>query len=230
MKKKIFLSFILVFVLAIAVFSFTGKGKERRGENNIIIQNMVFTMPYESLSPLEKSSLLKMREEEKLARDIYLALYETWGIPVFNNISDSEQKHMDAVKSLIIKYGLNDSVINDKRGEFTNPELKKLYEKLVEQGKSSIAEALKVGAIIEDLDIYDIDEAILKSDNTDIVFVFGNLRKGSENHMRAFIYQLNNYGISYTPQYISQEEFNKIKEGNHNSGQGNGRGRGRRKW
>ena len=45
------------------------------------------------LSAKEASDLIFLREEEKLARDVYLALYDAWGTPIFLNISSSEQKH-----------------------------------------------------------------------------------------------------------------------------------------
>ncbi len=172
---------------------------------------------------------MKMREEGKLARDVYLALYEIWSSQVFSNISDSEQTHMEAVKSLIDKYGLKDPIVENERGVFSNSKLKEFYDSLVAKGKKSITEAFKVGATIEDLDIYDLDEAIVKSDNRDIVFVFESLRKGSENHMRAFVSQLEKYALSYVPQYISQEEYETIISSENGKGRRYGR-KGNRYW
>lgn len=56
---------------------------------------------------------MQMREEEKLARDVYLELYETWDLPVFYNIAQSEQTHMGAVKTLIEKYNLKDPITDE---------------------------------------------------------------------------------------------------------------------
>ncbi len=229
MKKKNLLTLVVVtFMLTTLAFSGWGK-RSNGGRNNQIIQDMVSQMPYEELSQAEKDYILKMREEEKLARDVYLTLYEVWGSQVFLNISGSEQTHMDAVKTLIDKYGLTDPMTSNDRGVFSDSKLKELYDSLVAKGKESITEAFKVGATIEDLDIYDLDEAIVKSDNMDVVFVFENLRKGSENHMRAFVSQLERYGLSYTPQYISQEEYETIISSESETGQGYGR-RGNRNW
>jgi len=55
-----------------------------------------------------KDWLTYIREEEKLARDVYLYLYDMWGSSIFDNISVSEQAHMDAIKTLIDRYGLDD--------------------------------------------------------------------------------------------------------------------------
>jgi len=35
-----------------------------------------------------------MREEEKLARDVYLKLFDTWKLTVFSRIARSEQRHL----------------------------------------------------------------------------------------------------------------------------------------
>jgi hypothetical protein len=41
------------------------------------------------LSDAEKASLTLMREEEKLARDVYVYVYDIWGTPIFSNIATS---------------------------------------------------------------------------------------------------------------------------------------------
>ena len=38
-----------------------------------------------ALSDAEAATLVFMREEEKLARDVYITLYDQWEHPVFNN-------------------------------------------------------------------------------------------------------------------------------------------------
>ena len=88
-----------------------------------------------SLSATEIDSLQFMREEEKLARDVYLTLYDVWNVEIFNNIASSEQQHMDAIKSLLDKYDLDDPIIdNNSIGDFHNPVLQALYTELVERG------------------------------------------------------------------------------------------------
>jgi len=166
--------------------------------------------PYEDLSSEEEAALIKMREEEKLARDVYITMYQKWHQKVFNNISKSEQKHMDAILCLINKYGLTDPVGDNGVGVFQNSDLQELYNTLVDLGNQSLVSALTVGATIEDLDIYDLMELSQEIDNQDILAVFNDLAKGSRNHMRAFYGQLVNLGESYTPQYISQELFESI--------------------
>ena len=64
----------------------------------------------QELTEDEISGILFMREEEKLARDVYLYLYEIYPLRPFLNISKSEQAHMDAIKYLIDTYELEDPV------------------------------------------------------------------------------------------------------------------------
>jgi len=113
-----------------------------------------------------EDGLLYMREEEKLARDVYLALYERWGARTFLNIAKAEQQHMDAVGALLAVRNIEDPVAGSAAGEFKNADLAALYTSLVEQGMKSIQEAYLVGAIIEDLDIYDLKEYLSKTTST----------------------------------------------------------------
>ncbi|MEO2154642.1 MAG: DUF2202 domain-containing protein [Nanoarchaeota archaeon] len=147
------------------------------------------------LSEKEKKELLLMREEEKLARDVYLTLYNKWGLPIFKNIARSEQNHMDAVKVLIEKYGLEDPVeeTNDEIGVFKNPELQQLYYQLVNKGSQSIEDALEVGKLIEEKDIEDLEKAISKTNHYDIKIIYNYLMRGSYHHLRAFSYWLQFY-------------------------------------
>ena len=174
---------------------------------NYNLWDLVDTLPYEELNDAELGALTLMREEEKLARDVYLHLYDIWGTNIFTNISDAEQTHMDAVLRLIQKYDLADPAQSTLPGIFTDPVLQGLYDSLTAQGSASLIDAYLVGATIEDLDIYDLQRLLLQVDNEDITVVFENLEKGSRNHMRAFSGRLADLNIVYTPVYISEEEY-----------------------
>ncbi len=140
-----------------------------------------------ALSDAEKAGLLDLREEEKLARDVYLTLGEVWDLPVFDNIAVSEQRHMDAVKTLLDKYGLADPAAGKGVGEFTEDSgFADVYLALVVKGSESVADALEVGVMIEVMDIEDITEMLQDVKHTDIAKVYKNLLAGSENHLAAF--------------------------------------------
>ncbi len=162
-----------------------------------------------TLSSLEKQDLTFMREEEKLARDVYLALYEQWGLTPFSNISSSEQQHMDALLQLLKKYRLPATGL--VLGEFANKELQALYNTLIEQGARSDVDALQVGGIIEETDILDLQDALARNDNTDIDTVYGRLQCGSRNHLRAFAGVLKAItGQDYLAQVMTQQDVDAI--------------------
>lgn len=162
------------------------------------------------ISEAEATGILFMYEEEKLARDVYRALYEQWGSQIFSNIAASEQTHMDAVETLVERYEL-ELTVEDTPGTFTNLDLQTLYYVLVDQGSASVADAYRVGAKIEDLDINDLDYFIRETDESDIILVYENLQRGSRNHLRAFNRQLQKTtGESYVPELISQVAFDDI--------------------
>ncbi len=173
---------------------------------------MIDSLPYQSISATEEKDLEYMRQEEKLARDVYLTLYNKWGLNIFNNIADSESTHTEMIRLILQKYNLPDPVeeTGDEIGVFKDPVLTNLYNQLVEEGEKSLVDALKVGATIEDLDISDLQKALSETDNEDIAFVYENLMKGSRNHLRSFVRTLERYGATYTPQYISQQEYESI--------------------
>ena len=171
---------------------------------------LIKDIPESQLNEEEIAGLVLMREEEKLARDVYNVLGEKWETEIFTNIAKSEQTHTDAIKVLLDRYNIEDPVKDDSIGIFTSPELDELYKNLVEQGESSLLDALIVGATVEDLDIKDLNELSAKTNNADIIITYNNLNKGSRNHLRAFMRQINNNDGSYSPQYISQSEFDDI--------------------
>jgi len=102
-------------------------------------------------STTDTAGLLYMYEEEKMARDVYTALDAQWNQPTFQNIAASEQMHMDAIKTLLVRYGI--TVPMTEAGVFNDATLQSLYNSLVSTGKKSISDALKAGATIEEVDI-----------------------------------------------------------------------------
>jgi hypothetical protein len=98
----------------------------------------------------------------------------------------------------------------ENRGEFKNTELQEIYNYLIELSDISLLEALKVGNIIEDLDIKDLALNEARTEKIDLLSVYGSLKCGSRNHLRNFNNQLILNGGSYIPEYISQEEFETI--------------------
>lgn len=131
------------------------------------------------LSQEEQAGLNYMYAEEQLARDVYAALAARWGVPIFANISRSEQTHLEAVGAVLEAHGLAAPAQRP-------PAFQALYEELVVRGEASLTEAYRVGMAIEELDIADLEARLALTDQVDLERLYGNLRRGSNNHLRAF--------------------------------------------
>lgn len=165
-----------------------------------------------SLAPLttqEIEDLQFLREEEKLARDVYTHAFNLYGVNIFNNIASSEQRHTDSVLELMNRYEVEDTA-TATLGDFTDPELSQLYTALIARVETSEAEAYAVGATIEDLDIYDLDLKATHTQNTELQNLYANLKCGSENHMRSFTKKITALNQTYTPVYIDAAQYTEI--------------------
>ena len=176
------------------------------------LEKAIAQLPVESLSTAEKDSLAYLREEEKLAHDVYILMDSLWGVtmPIFENIAAGEASHTEAVRTLLVRYDLPDPALNLGAGVFINTTLQALYTQLAATGSGSLVAALQVGAEIEELDIIDIQNALLLIDNQDIRMVYENLLKGSRNHLRSFVKTLVRQGVTYQPKYLSSDGYNAI--------------------
>jgi hypothetical protein len=200
--KQVATTILAVAVLAAPLVSMAGnKGK---GFDRLSLDTDT------SLDATEIQNLEYMREEEKLARDVYVTFFGLWGLPVFNNISGSEQVHTTHVQDMIEKYRLTDPVVDDTTGVFVDQYLANLYAELVAEGSRSSLKALYVGAAIEELDMLDLQRAIDETDNADIQTLYENLMSGSRNHLRAYVGQIENLGIVYEAQQLTQDEVDSI--------------------
>lgn len=149
----------------------------------------------------------------------YKELYKRYPLPVFNNIANSEITHTEAVLVLLERYELNDPAANHTTGVFVNQTLQTLYNTLVTRGLQNEIEALKVGALVEEVDIADLKVQLAeKVNNQDIILVYENLMKGSRNHLRAFVKNLTIRGVTYVPEVLSQSDYDTIINGDMERG------------
>ena len=216
-KRKVFsfMPLLAIIVLISLLMAF-------RGSSNVVLDDG------------ETSHLIFMRQEEKLARDVYLTLGDMYpGEVTFANIPTSEQKHTDSMLNMLDKFNVPDPVTDDAVGVYTGPVygpyFTATYTTLVAQGNTSVLNALYVGALIEELDMHDIIACpviIVETDNdigegecgmeyTDVralVQSYGNLLEGSKNHLRAFVRSIESIigEGNYVAQYLSQEDVDEI--------------------
>jgi hypothetical protein len=209
MKRKHFLRLMVVTAGGL-VLAGCGGGDEVT-EDAMSERATAAASPEDDLSAEEIAGLMYMREEEKLAHDVYVALHGLWGAQVFANIAESETEHTEAVRRLIEAHGLEDPAAGNPPGVFENTDLQAMYDKLVAMGRVSLNDALAVGCLIEEKDIQDInDKKAEVLDEPDIVQVYDHLLCGSRNHLRAFNSNLLNQGVTYVPQVLTQAEWDAI--------------------
>lgn len=162
------------------------------------------TMP---LTPAETADLRFMREEEKLARDVYLQLFDQWATQPFANVASSEQSHMDAMLRLLRRYQLADPAAGKTIGEFNDSTLQALHDNLMALGSASELAALKVGGFIEEADMRDIAAAMDRSQQADIDQTYARLLCGSRNHLRAYAAAVSlTSATGYVAQVLNQPE------------------------
>ncbi len=213
MERNLKTRFSLVVCALAAIGSAYGQNSATTAlmvSGNALVLRQAVSAPATSLTKEEREGLLFMREEEKLALDVYVVLAKRWGSRPFGNIAQAEQTHMSAVKGLLDQYGLPDPSANLKPGKFNNKELQKMHDDLVRTGSLSRTEALKVGATIEDMDLFDLARWAKLTDKPDILAFYERLAAGSRNHLRAFTRNLRNAGITYKPRFINQDSYDKI--------------------
>lgn len=210
----------LILVLAIALVAFVSCSKN----NNVVEEAIVSGTDEKSaevaalcgacdftgtLTEAEVTSLMEMREEEKLAREVYLFLNAKYNYRVFANIAKSENVHTSAVLHIIKGFGLTDpSPV--AANEFSNPIFSDLFAQLTKKGTAGLVEALKVGAFVEERDIADLQRHLAETKNPTVAKVYGNLLRGSKFHLKAFTNVLKIQGATYTPTVLSVEEYNEI--------------------
>jgi hypothetical protein len=215
-------AFVGVVMLATAVTGVSAAADQSQGPAN----PRVLAVDVRDLTDAEADGIVFMREEEKLARDVYAALYDQWGLAIFDNIARSEQTHMDAIKGLLDQYGLTDPAAGRDAGNFANQDLQALYDGLILQGQQSLVEALQVGAEIEEIDILDLKERLADTDHPALEQLYQNLMRGSENHLRAFVSLLERQGTTYEPNYLDEDAYAQIPEGASSAGNADAPGTG----
>lgn len=149
-------------------------------------ENIDFTGETVSLSQSEVDSLLYMIEEEKMAHDVYVELFEQTGLIEFDKISESEQNHYDKLVSVADKFDVDISFLSTESGVFANDEIQNLYDTLMQNASSSTEAAISVGIAIEEADIADLGATIETTEAVLLGQVYSHLLDASTNHLSAF--------------------------------------------
>lgn len=238
MKLRSIVSLTVALTLVTSIsFAAGNKGKSKQWKKNGVATNVIDSDSSQAVDFNEQAHLVFMREEEKVARDVYIQLSMLYPESrVFGKIDDSEQRHTNAVRDKLEYYGIDDPNTNDNVGVFTGEEFGEYftekYTDLVSRAETSELEALYVGAYIEEVDLHDInlcpDEIVhqdngiddelscgkIYTDNPDIKQLYNSLLNGSDSHLKAYVRNIEKFigEGNYHAQVLSQNEVNAILE------------------
>jgi hypothetical protein len=178
------------------------------GEGILPLGGMQSTTKAGAPSPGDIQGMRFIWEEEKTARDLYISFYMQTNQSIFANLTRSEQNHMDQVRSIMDRYGVSTPIPD--QGALENQTLIKMYDDLLSNGSRSDQDALMAAATFEEISIMDLQKEINATENQDIIAVYQGLLAGSRKHLRSYVSDLKEQGMVYTPQYLSQAEFDGV--------------------
>jgi len=195
----------VIFSLALTSISGLAQGQEKPCVFNPDL--MVLNLPKQELSPVEQQGLLQQVGQEKLFKDVYLKLHAKWPNPLLKSIPEDEQRHGKGVAALLTKYQLTNPYVKEAEGVFADEKLTQRYQESVTKGSSSLVDALKMAANLEEQDIVELEKAIVATDNTDVQFVYKQLVKLSRNHLRELVKLLQEQGNPFKPTVLNEADF-----------------------
>ncbi len=166
-----------------------------------------------NLTDEQKYAIAYMWNDEKMAHDLHLALYNKFPNQnvLYTIATRAEATHESIVENLAKTYDINitnyqngygthysaEDLDKYGEGEFFIPTVQQTYDTLYNQGSDSEIDALKVGCMVEVVDVDDLNKYLdVVKDKPDIVTAFENLRSGSYRHYWAFDRALKNLGVS----------------------------------
>jgi hypothetical protein len=143
-------------------------------------------VPSGTLTSEQRATLAYSAEEEKLAHDLYTAFADRHDATVFDRIALSESRHLNAVRTMLDRYGIADPTAGQAPGSFTTPAVQATYDSLLAKGQSSERAALEVGVTVETDDIDMLRSALDGLTAPDVRRVHTMLLTASEHHRTAF--------------------------------------------
>lgn len=151
-------------------------------------QDAADASPSVSAASADLANVLQLaREEERLARDLYKVLADTYnGAVPFSHITLSEQRHFEAIGVLLERHHITDPSVGKAAGTYADPTLQTNYNTWLAQGKDSLDKAYDVGVAVERADIADLKSSINTVTDADANQVLTHLLTASQHHLTAY--------------------------------------------
>jgi hypothetical protein len=139
-----------------------------------------------TLTEEQRTTLVAMANEEKLAHDLYAEFAARYDAVIFDRIAAAESNHLTAVRTLLDRYGLTDPTADKPAGQFSDEGVQATYDRLLAQGQANQAAALKVGQTVEQSAIDGLRAALDGLTAPDVKQVYTRLLAASQQHLTAF--------------------------------------------
>jgi hypothetical protein len=142
--------------------------------------------PSGTLTAAQRSTLQANAQEEKLAHDLYTAFAARYDDPVFDRIAAAETRHLEALRTLLARYGIADPTAGLASGRFSDPTVQATHDRLLAGGLAGEPAALGVGRTVETTDIADLRAAAQGLTAPDMQRVYQHLLNASQQHLATF--------------------------------------------
>ena len=168
---------------------------------------------YQKVTPTsaDEEYLQYLYESILMTGEIFRNSYEKWGIPEFNNVSRKEFSSLDSIRTILDKYKIKNPAANHHAGIYFNPQIQLWHNENLSKAIFSYDDALVTAIRLEEKIIYDIQQHSTKEiTNNDLRNLYTKLNASATSHLKIFYQLLMNRGGSFSPEYLSQPEFEKL--------------------
>jgi len=218
MTRSFFIGILVVVVVLVAAAGCTGQQNKTVVAPSVTVavpdgdatQKTFASLPQSPVNDTERADVIYLQEEEKLVHDLNAAFAAQHpDIPLFQNIANASKVYMTADNVILQRYNIPNPE-KEAAGAFGNHKFQQMYNAGVNNGSMSAMGALSSSALLEDMHIADLEAAIGRTDNTDIIFVYRQELTASRNNLRALSQWIAAYGGTYTPTFISQSYYTNL--------------------
>jgi len=144
-----------------------------------------------TLSEAELNDLIYLVKLEKMAYEVYTTLGQTYStMPILGNISEAEYRHWKVLQNLFVKYSetdpTKDGEVDLGIGLYNDDDMSDAYDEAITYGGVSLLQAMETGAIIEQLELDSLNNALGRTVLPDLTTIYNNFINADGAHLTAF--------------------------------------------
>lgn len=155
----------------------------------------------------DQKTLPYMYESEKMAEDLFSSFSKKNKLPIFDSLSKSHANQKDVIEKVMSTLEIDLSLRGLDSGKYKDKNVQALYDKLLVQGNEMRVKAFTSGLLLEEGIIKNIDTYLGKGIDGLSKIAYEALKEASGKNMKVLNNLLLAEGVTYTPQVISQAEF-----------------------